>query len=249
MKVLFSDLDRTLIHSHRHEFSGEKIPAEYYKDRIQSYISAENLRAVENYCRENLFIPVTTRHKAQYERLFPLYEKLKFPYALICNGAVLLKDNIPDEKWLDYSVKITEPYFGLLGDIYKYFSENFDSEHIHFIEPFMVYVKTENPVRLYDFLIKKYINKKIDIYYNEYKLYCIPEIISKGNCVKRFKEKYCRDMQDFAIGDSMFDFSMMRECSLSFAPRGVFNGNIKELDIPFDFSEVFRIMEFENNVN
>ncbi|HAE52289.1 MAG TPA: hypothetical protein DCG30_03440 [Ruminococcus sp.] len=243
MRVLFSDLDRTLIHSHRHEISGEKIPAEYYKDRIQSYISVSNLNAVEIYCRENLFVPVTTRHMAQYERLSPFYEKLKFRYALICNGAVLLENNIPDKKWNDESVRLTEPYYDALKEIYEYFMTVHAKEHIHFIEPFFVYVKTDRPDETYNFLKDKY--RGIDVYYNEYKVYCIPESISKGNCVKRFKEIYCKDMKDFAIGDSMFDFSMMKECSCAFAPADCdfYDGNIKRLDMPFDFSRIFEIME------
>lgn len=236
--VLFSDLDRTLIHSHRHEITGEKIPAEYYNNRVQSYISVSNLNAAEKYCRDNLFIPVTTRHMAQYERLSPLYEKLKFPYALICNGAVLLKDNIIDREWLDCSVKILNPYSEILNDIYKYFSKIIEKEHIHFIKPFFVYAKTENAFDIYENLKNKY--TEIDVLCNEYKIYCIPKAVSKGECVKRFKKIYCPDMQDFAIGDSMFDYSMMRECSSAFAPPDCdIDGNIKRLGVPFDFCEVF----------
>ena len=241
MRVLFSDLDRTLIYSHRHEISGEKIPVEYYRDRVQSYISLSNLNALEIYCRENLFIPVTTRHMEQYERLSPLYEKLKFPYALICNGAVLLRDNVIDRDWSDDSVKLSEPYLPVLEDIYRYFIKIIDTEHIHFVKPFFLYAKTEKAYDIYENLKNKFMG--VDIFYNEYKIYCIPETISKGNCVRRFKKIYCRDMQDFAIGDSMFDFSMMRECSYAFAPIDCdIDGNIKKLGIPFDFSEVFRIM-------
>ena len=43
MTALFSDLDRTLIFSHRVELPGEKLPVELLEGRVQSYMTRRTL--------------------------------------------------------------------------------------------------------------------------------------------------------------------------------------------------------------
>lgn len=243
--ILFSDLDQTLIYSHRHKISGEKIPVEYLNEKEQSYITTANLVALKGYCKNNLFVPITTRSVPQYERLDILYKQLRFPYALICNGAILLKDNKPDSEWTADSIKLTENFQPTIKSIYLRLKKIADVEHIHYIVPFMVYVKTDDTENIYRILKSEYGNTKIEILKSDRKIYCIPEILSKGKAVLRFMEKYGNNCHSFAIGDSSFDISMMNECNYAFAPLALnFTAkNIIKLNTPFEFTEIFKLMK------
>ncbi|MBQ3887978.1 MAG: hypothetical protein II735_08400, partial [Clostridia bacterium] len=87
MDIWFSDMDNTLIYSHKHDIPLPKTTAEYYLDREQSFITDRTLSFCQKFCAstERMFVPLTTRTPAQYERIL-LREKLSYRYALVCNG-------------------------------------------------------------------------------------------------------------------------------------------------------------------
>ena len=87
----FSDIDNTLIYSHRHHIPQPRICVEELHGKPQSYMSQKSYEYFKN--QKWLSVtPVTTRTFEQYQRLHSVAQKLKWHFALICNGAVLLND-------------------------------------------------------------------------------------------------------------------------------------------------------------
>ncbi len=224
MRVWFSDLDNTLIYSHRHNIPLPKMTAEYYHDREQSYITDVTISFLQDFCHdeENCLVPLTTRTRQQYERLFPLRKRLVYRYALIENGAVLLDNGQPDEAWEKESFALaeeTEPHLTAILSILEQYAE---SGHVHDIRPFMVYAKMQECPALEALLRESYSGRKIAVLYSGGKLYCLPSVFSKGNAVRRFCRRFTgRADTVIASGDSDFDVSMLTESDIALYPEGL----------------------------
>ncbi len=110
-KILFAcDLDNTLLHSHRRKAEGD-ICAEILDGKEQSFFTPLAYKLIRELTADEnvLLLPVTTRSKEQYKRIkFP--EGCTPEYALVCNGAVLLKDGEPENEWYEESERLTNPY-------------------------------------------------------------------------------------------------------------------------------------------
>ena len=90
--ILFSDLDRTIIHSSK--FLKESINpeiVEFNKDKKPiSYMEKEALLLLNELSNNLLFIPVTTRSLEQYKRIDLKITPL---YYITSNGGIILKNN------------------------------------------------------------------------------------------------------------------------------------------------------------
>ena len=92
MYVWFSDLDNTLIYSHRTTFTQKKVLVEYLRGKEQSFMTQETYNFM---CSNRIkFIPVTTRSVEQYNRLFVFGKEIEADHALVCNGAILLNKGV-----------------------------------------------------------------------------------------------------------------------------------------------------------
>jgi hypothetical protein len=95
-----SDLDRTLIYplwtlSERRR-AVEPV-AEIYEGRAITTCSRETLRLLGEMGRA--FVPVTTRSRAQLERIEPIWAIARHGWAICANGATLLHHGVPDPEW------------------------------------------------------------------------------------------------------------------------------------------------------
>ncbi len=247
MKILFSDLDQTVIYSHRHPLPGKTLVMEYLNGREQSYIQTENLAVLRDFCTRNdrLFVPLTTRTEAQYQRLTPLQEALGYRYALLCNGAVLYADGKPDEAWAAESVRRAAPFQAVLEDVRSLLLSQADPAHVHDILPYLLYVSTEDP-DLPDKVRERCSGTGVDVLQSGKKLYCIPAPLSKGEAVRRFTERF-GDAQTYAIGDSLFDVPMLQACGHAFAPPEIaaLLPQAMPLTQPFSMQKVIAAVEQE----
>lgn len=250
MKVLFSDLDQTVIYSHRHPLPGETLVMEYLNGREQSFIQAENLAVLRDFCAgdDRLFVPLTTRTEAQYQRLSPLQEALGYRYALLCNGAVLYDCGIPDRAWAAESEQLAAPYQTVLKEVRSLLLSQAEPEHVHDILPFLLYVSTENP-ELPELVKQRCCGTGVDVLQSGKKLYCIPAPLSKGEAVRRFTERF-GIAQTYAIGDSLFDVPMLRACRRAFAPAEIaaLLPQAMPLTQPFSMREVIAAMYREDSL-
>lgn len=105
--ILASDLDRTLIYSKNaiQQFSDvpvEKLyTAEHYKGQPFSFMTKQANELTEDLIEKNLLVPVTTRVRHQYDRI-KLSNKKRPEWAIIANGAEVLKNGKPDPEWNEH---------------------------------------------------------------------------------------------------------------------------------------------------
>ncbi len=216
--ILFnSDLDNTLIYSHKREMNEEKSCVEIYQQREVSFMSNTSLKLLHKLNQNILFVPTTTRTREQYERI---NFGIGIPkYALVCNGGILLVDGIMDKEWyeesidqikecktqLQYAIEILEK------DVNRCFE-------IRFIDDLFIFTKSDNPQMTIDYLSTYLDLALVDIFQIGIKVYVIPKKLTKGNAVLRLKKKLKAD-KVIVAGDSEFDLSMFQVADLAFAPK------------------------------
>ncbi|MDE7244617.1 MAG: HAD family hydrolase [Oscillospiraceae bacterium] len=218
MTAFFSDLDHTLLYSHRVEIAEEKTVVEYLHGREQSYMTRRTLDWLREAASWLRLIPVTTRSPEQYGRIFIFRDLLPCRYALVCNGGVLLKDGCPDGPWLAETrrragreLEEAERAAGLLGRMVT-------AEHIHTPLHLMTYAKIGNPEAAAQLLRSGLDGALVTVRYDRTKVYCIPRSIHKGAALTRFQEQF-RTGTAIAAGDSEFDVTMLNAADFAVVPQ------------------------------
>ena len=104
MRAFASDLDRTLIYSHRMIEPGAPSDVhliETLDGKDISYISSYSRKALQQLNNEIYFIPVTTRTIEQYQRISLFQTTIQPEYAVTSNGGHILKDGNVVKEWSD----------------------------------------------------------------------------------------------------------------------------------------------------
>lgn len=203
MNAYFIDLDGTLIFSHRYYHEGYK-PVEIYKDRQISFIERDTLTALEDVINCGEFIPITSRTKAQYERIGIFKENCP-QYALLDNGGILLVNGIEDSLWEEETKRLLNNSLETLNDITAWAEQYAD---VKIQDGIVVFIKTA------DDGIREEVIKGLNQYEGFYwfmhgeKLYVCSELLTKGAAIKRFKNRFSVE-KSIAAGDSEVDFSMI----------------------------------------
>lgn len=207
MKTFFSDLDNTLIFSHRKKGVEDKIPVEYLNGKEQSYMPAELARLLTDN-QEIMLIPVTTRSVEQYLRVDGLREIVHNEHALVCNGGVLLINGNVDEEWLRESIELSQIQNSEVNIILKRVQEEGKAKTIYVLQDFMFYFVCDDADN-YCCYLKEIANlNDVFIEKDSRKIYVIASNINKGACVKRYIRRF--GVKDFfTAGDSEFDISML----------------------------------------
>lgn len=217
MPVLFSDIDNTLIHSHRHAYHGQKVWVEFLNGHKQSYMS---LKTYDYYQSQNWLkvVPVTTRTAEQYKRLSDLSNELRWEMALICNGAILLINGKEDRSWTKESLQMSVPdrnsYVLVRDEAYRIV----DSGQIIEIPNIMFYVKTENVEAVYNSLFRKMDSEHVEIHKDSHKVYCFPKTLNKGMAIERLMKRFTLT-NCIVAGDSEFDIPMLEKASIALCPE------------------------------
>ncbi len=101
--LLASDLDRTLIHPWKSlpEPRDEDLIVEVYEERPITVCSPATLKGIEQLVAKRAFVAVTTRSRAQLERIAPVWERVRGGWAICANGATLLNGGRVDREWKD----------------------------------------------------------------------------------------------------------------------------------------------------
>ena len=222
--ILFcSDLDNTLIYSHRREMPADKVLAEYLDGREQSYVTSYSAQALGKLAENDIFlVPVTTRTQAQFDRIFIFGQNGIVPcrYALVCNGSVLLKDGVPDEKWLAESMAVAEREFPEVKRIYEKMLETPERDHAKLIEPFMAYMLSDRAAELTEELSQEADSSLVTVCTHSRKVYCMAKSLTKGMAVKRLKEYLSADTL-IAAGDSELDIPMLEAADSCFCAEEI----------------------------
>lgn len=221
MTYFFSDLDNTLVYSHRVSLPGERIAVEYLNDHIQSYMTK---KTYDFFSKSNgvFLIPTTTRTCEQYARLSETFARFGCRYALVCNGGILLDNNEIDLEWLSETKRIAGDELSALNDARDIFLRFFPKESIHYANDIMLYAKTDTPALDAARLTSILNTKSLNVYYDSRKVYCIPASITKGTAMKRFSNRM-GITRTIAAGDSIPDIPMLRISDLAILPYNLSN--------------------------
>jgi len=186
--IIFNvDLDNTLIYSYKHELCVEKINVEKYQGREVSFltgVTCENLRRIRE---KVLFVPTSTRSIEQYNRIDLQIGWI--PYALVCNGGVLLADGKIDDAWYAESRKLAEKSRTEL-EIARNFLEK-DARRkfeLRFIEELFLFTKCDSSEEIVEELKERIDTSMAGVFCNGEKVYVLPASLSKGRAVQRFRE-------------------------------------------------------------
>ena len=223
MILFHADLDNTLIYSHKRDIGGDRIGVERYEGRTVSYMTPESLRRLKELSRRVLFVPTTTMTAEQYERIrFGIGTPR---YALVCNGGVLICEGKEEKEWYEESRMMAESSQTELALAEEYLEQDADrSFEVRNVRGLFVFTKSRRPERTAAALRDILDSSGADVFRNGVKVYVMPKVMSKGNAVKRLKERLMRvrcvssPWYVIAAGDSGFDLSMAAESDLFFAP-------------------------------
>lgn len=224
--VLHADLDNTIIYSYRHDIGEQKRNVELYQGREISFITEETYALLRELKEKLLIVPTSTRTVEQYQRI-----QLgigSFPYALVCNGGVLLRDGRKDMAWYERSLRLIKESRAELQKAHRLLENDpRRSFELRFIEDLFLFTKCEDPGQVVEDLNHALRPQTVKVFHNGVKVYVVPVNLSKGKAVERFRQ-YVRG-RVFAAGDSAFDLSMLRAADVGLAPHGF------SLQYPVDF--------------
>lgn len=231
MKVFASDLDQTLIYSKRWiSDANEDIRCiEIYKDEALSFMLFEEIEELKSLSKSYEFIPITTRTRSQYERVdLPINPK----YAVVANGACIIKDGLIDEKWekiirerLDDAMSTHDMYEKLQNLLKQEGAirlRDADGLFLYLITDLDTFDRT---------ILNKYRDfvesGKWSIHDQGKKVYFVPQAINKGDALKYLREK--NDYKHIvSAGDSDLDESLKKASDYFIAPEhSKFEANYK----------------------
>ncbi len=234
MAYLFTDLDNTLIFSHRHETKGKKVWVESLNEKNQSFMT---YKAYRFFAEQKIaeVIPVTTRSFAQYDRLAELAEQLKWEKALVCNGAVLIINNREDKEWFAESRKISKQDIPMLKKLYSIALENAGEEAVVNICDLMFYVKSNDSDKIF-FALSEAADTHINVLRDSRKIYCIPASLNKGKAIERYISRFGKQFS-ISAGDSLFDVPMFEKTDICLYPQQLTVKNISGISCSGIFSD------------
>lgn len=220
--ILFSDLDRTIIHSSK--FLKESLNpeiVEFNKDKKPiSYMEKEALLLLNELSNNLLFIPVTTRSLEQYKRIDL---KIKPLYSITSNGGIILKNNEPLKSWDDFiknniSNKNYIEIKNKLKSINKYLTRELTFiDNVFFFSKindnnlFELNYELDNILKCYDWTYTIQGNK----------IYIMPKFISKENAINYIlQNELSRDNFIITAGDGKLDYNFvfLPDSNLSIVP-------------------------------
>lgn len=218
MHIFCMDLDNTIIYSYKHDIGNEKINVEIYQGREISFITKKTQELLLMVKEKYMLIPTSTRTVGQYERIDLGIGA--FPYALVCNGGILLVNGKRDRAWYETSLDLiweSNPELEKAMSILEH--EKRRKFELRFIERLFVFTKCNDPEEVVQYLRSQLNVGIVDIFHNGEKVYVVPKKLSKGMAVRRLREKL-KPESILAAGDSEFDISMVKEADHGFVPYG-----------------------------
>lgn len=238
MIIFHCDLDNTLIYSYKRDIGAHKTCVEMYQQREISYMTHQAMELLSKLREKVLLVPTTTRTAQQYHRIDLGY---KPPYALVCNGGVLLHEGAVVEDWYAQSLAlVAEARPAMLTGMELLQQDQNRSFELRWIEHLFVFTKSDKPEETVAYLREKLPGETVEVLQNGTKIYIVPRALSKGVAVERFRRRMNPQVV-FAAGDSEFDIPMLCASDYAYAPCALFDGqtgnipaHIRRLPDPFD---------------
>ena len=245
-KILVAcDLDNTLIHSYKYRREDD-ICVEIFKGREQGFICKDAVKKLVLLNDKVEFIPITTRSIEQYQRI--QWEKMVVPeYALTTNGAILLKNGVKDDVWLQESTRIVRKYQGELNRVLEFLEKEEEYIRCKFVDGMYVFLYCKDGVDIAK-KVERYRERTIlHVVSSGRKIYFLPPEFNKGEALCRLKERFLPNYV-VAAGDSEMDLPMMESADFAFGKREILGKNLREnrrifIDENNLLNEMFDIVE------
>ena len=228
-KILFAcDMDNTLIHSAR-LYKENDINVEIYDGRKISFMSPKAIELLNKLLDSDKvdFLPVTTRSIAQFSRI-------QLPSAvntaLVCNGTILLKNGIPDEKWQKTAVDETEKYLLEMEQLCKKYEESGMFRTVKIVDGMFLFAARENRDGIDELAEKLVTETNLNLEVSGRKMYWFPPIANKGISLKRYCETSGYE-RVIAAGDSSIDYPMLDFADTALVPDMETAEKIKAVDV------------------
>ncbi len=208
------DLDNTLIHSYKKRNMGD-ICVEIRNGKELSYMTAENYKLLAKVVTMCKFIPLTTRSLEQFRRIdFGFVPK----YAIVANGAILLKRGEIDDEWMQQSrALVSTPLPALTENEYIY--------DIRYVDDFFIFAKSTQVDKAVAYLKTMITDERLLITGVANKVYVFPKLLHKGTALNRMrlllaksdeKKPFC-----LAAGDSNIDIPMLNNADMALYPNNL----------------------------
>lgn len=218
MSVFFTDLDNTLIYSHKREIGEEKTVVEYLDGRQQSFMTNYTYKYLKN-AKWLDIVPVTTRIDTQFKRITCMNE-LNIKEAIVGNGGMLLLNGNEDEEWSAKTLDIASKQISSLDKIEAKLRNDYPLAVIYRPTPYMLYLRRDSQSDIFNRL-EDYA-KEMDLTFQQAhrKLYLFCKGIDKGKAVERYKKRRGVNI-DVAAGDDIMDIPMLNLARFAFASEKI----------------------------
>ncbi len=209
--------------------TSEVVAVEQKDGEVISYMTEETLMLLQKVCQQTLFVPVTTRAYAQYERLH-FIEKLQPTFAIISNGGILLENGRPNEAWAKIVRQRIEDsaisYAEMLQHFHSVKSSTWLKQSFHMDSLFAVHYVDRDALSLeqYQAMMQSFDKYGWRIWLNGRKLYMMPKILTKESAIAYLRE-HCVHDTHIAAGDSIMDYGMLAMADIGYTPS---HGDLKD---------------------
>lgn len=216
MDLFASDLDNTLIFSHRHREAGD-VCVERLEGREQSFCTARGLALLARVKERAEFIPVTTRSVEQYKRI-------QWPpdcaprYAVTDNGGVLLCDGVRDPRWWEETRALAEPWEGALEQARELLSHIPMPGRWRLVDGLFLFAACDTPEGAQGAAELVQGRTGLELAVSGRKLYLLPPPLHKGEALRRLRERF-RPRTVLCAGDSEMDLPMLRRAEIAILPQ------------------------------
>ncbi len=227
--IVVVDLDLTLIYSRGSlarsgwgtpEPTGDWLLVEHHEESgSRSYVSPELRHHLDALRAIATVVPVTTRTRAQFERISPL-GSARFDPSVCANGATMLVNGVPDDKWAwDVEQELTSTcsveQIGQQLDALGLSQQGARSADNHFCY-IVVDDIARTEARLPDLQSELALLGWVACLSGR-KLYALPASLTKAAAVARLARRVDAEFV-VAIGDSILDLPMLERADYSIAP-------------------------------
>ncbi|MFR6290933.1 MAG: hypothetical protein ACLUKQ_05715 [Peptococcaceae bacterium] len=218
MQLLLTDLDNTLIYSHRRDIGVQREHVEWYEGKQISFMTRKSQQLLELVRQKLLVIPCTTRSIAQYQRiqLLPAWRPL---YAFMANGGVLLVNGRIEPQWYQESLDRIASAESALQQAQVLLERHTERLlPVKCIDGLFLYTKSSVPEQLRQQLEAVLDLDQVQVLLHGAKVYVMPHTLTKGAVVQRIRQRYPQSYI-WAAGDSTFDVPMLQAADFAFAPE------------------------------
>ncbi|WP_027626727.1 HAD family hydrolase [Clostridium lundense] len=222
--IFASDLDRTLIYSNfflKPDITNTVLVESKAEKQI-SHMTEKSLKLLNIINKKILFIPTTTRTTEQFKRISIFNNSIPLKYAVVANGAIILKNGLVDLHWQNYILSQMKNLIPPIELIHKcrFF---LDSEYVNSYRccdnSFLYAVLKSYLITSEDFekLILIANREGYLVTRNTKKVYMIPNFINKWSPIKYIMEIENEDKL-IAAGDSYLDLPLLNNSTHGIIP-------------------------------